>query len=142
MPYNFHRIHPWAAVALQELGGCIRDLCAERGLVQRALAARAGVSQSMISRLENGKAPGASVEVLARVLAGLGGAVEQDGPAAWTVDAPPWWRIMAEAFSRKGRLARRIEESRAAAIRDREARLVLLMTRNGSRTRRPKETRG
>ena len=57
--------------ALVVLGGVLRELRSERGLSQRALAGRCGLSQSTISRLESGKAEGVRVAWIARLLAGL-----------------------------------------------------------------------
>jgi transcriptional regulator with XRE-family HTH domain len=57
--------------ALQVLGQVLRQLRAERGLSQRGLGARCGLSQSTISRLECGLAEGVRVAWLARLLAGL-----------------------------------------------------------------------
>ena len=135
MPYNFCRIHPMATVAMQELGRFVFELRAERGMSQRRLAAASGVSQSMISRVENGKAPGTSVETLARVLAGLDRAVEDD-PLGWAVDAPPWSRIMIERFSTRGRLAKRIAERKADALRQRDVLLRRLIAANARSRRR------
>jgi transcriptional regulator with XRE-family HTH domain len=57
--------------ALVVLGEVLRELRGERGLSQRALAGRCGLSQSTISRLETGKAEGVRVAWIARLLAGL-----------------------------------------------------------------------
>jgi transcriptional regulator with XRE-family HTH domain len=48
----------------------------ERGLSQRRLAHRCGLSQSTISRLESGKAAGVRVAWIARLLAGLDARVQ------------------------------------------------------------------
>ena len=53
------------------LGMVLRELRGERGLSQRALADRCGLSQSTISRLEAGKADGVRIAWVARLLAGL-----------------------------------------------------------------------
>jgi transcriptional regulator with XRE-family HTH domain len=57
--------------ALRVLGHVLRTLRAERGLSQRALATRCGLSQPTISRLERGLAEGVRVAWIARLLAGL-----------------------------------------------------------------------
>ncbi len=57
--------------AMQVLGGVLRQLRTERGLSQRALARRCGLSQSTLSRLESGLAQGVRVAWIARLLAGL-----------------------------------------------------------------------
>lgn len=57
--------------ALVALGSVFRTLRLSRGLSQRQLAARCGLSQSSISRFETGKAPWMSAVWIARLLAGL-----------------------------------------------------------------------
>ncbi|MEW5991548.1 MAG: helix-turn-helix transcriptional regulator [Chloroflexota bacterium] len=57
--------------ALTVLGGVFRGLRTGRGLTQRQLEARSGVSQSTISRFENGKAPWLAAVQIARLLAAL-----------------------------------------------------------------------
>ncbi|HXG26817.1 MAG TPA: helix-turn-helix transcriptional regulator [Candidatus Binatia bacterium] len=57
--------------ALVALGAVLRELRLERGLSQRSLAARAGLSQATVSRLEAGKAAGVRAAWIARLLAGL-----------------------------------------------------------------------
>lgn len=57
--------------ALVALGSVFRTLRASRGISQRVLEARCGLSQSSISRLETGKAPWMSAVWMARLLTGL-----------------------------------------------------------------------
>lgn len=57
--------------ALRVLGQVLRGLRIERGLSQRALAGRCGLSQATISRLECGLAEGVRVAWIARLLVGL-----------------------------------------------------------------------
>jgi transcriptional regulator with XRE-family HTH domain len=69
--YVVDRLDPLREAALREFGNILRTLRAQRGLSQRALAARCGLSQSTICRLETGIARGVRIRVLARMLAGL-----------------------------------------------------------------------
>jgi transcriptional regulator with XRE-family HTH domain len=54
------------------LGQLIYDLRAQAGLSQRALAERMGTTQSVISRLEEGRGANNRLDTLARVAAALG----------------------------------------------------------------------
>lgn len=71
MSHTLGRIDPATREALRILGAVLRQLRLERGLSQRALASRCGLSQSTISRLECGLADGVRVAWIARLLAGL-----------------------------------------------------------------------
>jgi len=71
MSHPIGRLDAPTREALVVLGEVLRDLRGERGLSQRALAGRCGLSQSTISRLETGKAEGVRVAWIARLLAGL-----------------------------------------------------------------------
>jgi transcriptional regulator with XRE-family HTH domain len=71
MSHPIGRLDAPTREALVVLGEVLRELRAERGLSQRALAGRCGLSQSTISRLETGKAEGVRVAWIARLLAGL-----------------------------------------------------------------------
>src|SRR5215203_3662984 len=85
MAYPIGRLEPATREALREIGWVVRLLRGERGLTQVVLAARAGLSQSTISRLECGLADGLRLAQLARVLAGLEAPIEarpDDRPAA------------------------------------------------------------
>ena len=55
-------------IGLEALGTVVRVWRRACGLSQRALAARAGVNQSTISRLETGKLSGLRLRRLARIL--------------------------------------------------------------------------
>jgi DNA-binding transcriptional regulator YiaG len=59
---------------LDLLGDAIRIARRWRGLSQRTLSAHSGVSQSTISKLERGLAPGTSARRLAPLILVLGGA--------------------------------------------------------------------
>ncbi len=69
----FHRSMPWPAydpqtdAALGRFGQGIRRARGQVGLSQRAVALRRGVSQSTISRLENGITAARSIRWLARL---------------------------------------------------------------------------
>jgi transcriptional regulator with XRE-family HTH domain len=69
MKWAGRRIKPHVQVEIDALGGRLRVLRHSSGLSQRALEARSGVSQSVICRLENGKAPGLRLDRLAAILA-------------------------------------------------------------------------
>jgi transcriptional regulator with XRE-family HTH domain len=71
MSHRIGRVDRDTREALQILGSVLHDLRQSRGLSQRALAGRCGLSQSTISRLENGLAEGVRVAWIARLLAGL-----------------------------------------------------------------------
>lgn len=78
MSHSIGRIDGPTREALVVLGEVLRELRAERGLSQRALADRCGLSQSTISRLETGKAEGVRAAWIARLLAGLDTNVRRD----------------------------------------------------------------
>ena len=71
MPHGNGAIDDWTIAALREFGDMIRELRRSHGWTQRALARRCGVSQSTISRLEAGLAPGMGVVWVARLLAAM-----------------------------------------------------------------------
>ena len=71
MSHKIGGLDPATREALQVLGGVFRQLRLERGLSQRALAGRCGLSQSTISRLECGLAEGLRAAWIGRLLAGL-----------------------------------------------------------------------
>lgn len=135
MGYVRRQIDPLTASAMRELGTVLRILRTSRGLTQRELAMRSGVSQSTISRLENGLAPGVRVFALARVLGGL----ERQGAfdrAAWEAATPPGWRVMLEAFSTKGAFAttwrgerERVARQRAELLAPRRSNLEAIRPR-------------
>lgn len=75
---------------------------------QRALAGRCGLSQSTISRLENGLAPGVRVAWVARLLAGLDLDVPAPGHEPWNGWTTPGWVLLMDRFSQRGRLAARL----------------------------------
>jgi len=112
MGYVIRRIDPLTQEALEELGQVLRKLRGERGLSQASLAARSGVHQSTISRLECGKAPGFTVVAVARILAGLERG-EDFALTVWMEPAVPGWRQLMAAFSTKGEFAARLKARRA-----------------------------
>jgi len=104
--------------ALEALGNVLRELRGQRGLSQRSLAARCGLSQSTISRLECGLAAGVRVGWLARLLAGLDQDIPWPGHEPWNIRSSPGWAILLERFRVRGRLAARlIAESERARPR-------------------------
>ena len=64
---------PQAQVGCELLGATIRRRRHHIAMSQRRLARICGVSQSMISRLENGKLRGINLKKLGRIVAALGG---------------------------------------------------------------------
>lgn len=104
-----------------------RSLRCERGLTQRALAERCGLSQSTISRLENGLAPGVRVIWLARLLVSLEPPIDgRAGRPWWSVPEPPRWRVALERFRANGPFFRRLREESARGDFERQARLMHL----------------
>jgi transcriptional regulator with XRE-family HTH domain len=90
--------------ALVALGSVFIELRRTRGLSQRKLAARSGLSQSTISRLETGKAPWLSAVWIARVLAGLDlepGILGFRG--GLTKSSEPGWATLMRRFDRARR---------------------------------------
>jgi DNA-binding Xre family transcriptional regulator len=111
-------IDPPTAASLRELGNVLRDLRAQRGLTQRALAGRCGLSQSTISRLECGLAPGVRVGWLARLLAGLDQGVPLPGLEPWNPSLRVGWDLMRSRFHVRGPIsASRISTSRISTSR-------------------------
>jgi transcriptional regulator with XRE-family HTH domain len=106
-----HRLGPIdepTAEALRALGEILLRVRGARGLSQRALAGRCGLSQSAISRLENGLAPGVRIAWVARLLAGLDQGVPPIGHEPWNGWTTPGWVLLIERFSERGRLAARL----------------------------------
>ena len=85
--------------ALEMLGGVLRQLRGGRGLSQRGLAARSGLSQSTISRLECGLAEGARAACIARLLAGLDSRVRSLPDDRPMLERYPGFRRLRNAFS-------------------------------------------
>lgn len=108
MSHTVGPIDECTAEALRILGRILYELRRQRGLSQRALAARCGLSQSTISRLENGLAPGVRVAWIARLLAGLDLDIPAPGHEPWNAWAPPGWALLMERFATRGRLAARL----------------------------------
>ena len=96
------------AEALRILGRILYELRRQRGFNQRALAARCGLSQATISRLENGLAPGVRVAWIARLLAGLDIGIPASGHEPWNAWTAPGWALLMDRFATRGRLAARL----------------------------------
>lgn len=64
-------LEDWTQLTLIQLGLFVRDLRHSKSLTQQRLSERCGLSQSAISRLENGRAPGLRLAWYARALVGL-----------------------------------------------------------------------
>jgi transcriptional regulator with XRE-family HTH domain len=108
MSHSLGPIDEPTAEALRGLGDVLHRVRGERGMSQRALAGRCGLSQSTISRLENGLAPGVRVAWVARLLAGLDLDPPAPGHEPWNGWTTPGWVLLMERFSHRGRLAARL----------------------------------
>jgi len=137
MGYVVERLDPLSEEALRAFGNVLRTLRAERGLSQRALAARSGLSQSTICRLETGIARGVRIRVLARMLAGLERGLEHDLDTPWIVAARPGWALLIETFAPRGRFAKRVAQEQADQALKLE-RLMQPQTSPGGGTLRPR----
>jgi transcriptional regulator with XRE-family HTH domain len=121
--------------ALVALGSVFLELRRSRGLTQRRLALRSGLSQSSISRLETGKAPWLSAVWIARLLAGLDLASGELGfQPTLTSSVDAGWRMLMRRFdtARRRRELQAIDESRRA---DRERALLELAVELGTEPR-------
>ena len=108
MSHSLGPIDEPTAEALRVLGRILYELRRQRGLSQRALAARCGLSQATISRLENGLAPGVRIAWIARLLAGLDSDVPSPGHEPWNAWTAPGWALLMDRFTSRGRLATRL----------------------------------
>ena len=72
---------PEVCAALERLGAQLIRLRAEAGWSQRDLAARCGLDQSTISRIERGRAPGMRLASFARIIRALDGRLDRGAPA-------------------------------------------------------------
>src|SRR3954468_12628652 len=71
MPHGLGVVDDWTIAAMREFGDAIRQVRRHHGGTQRGLARRSGISQSTISRLETGLAPGMCVVWVSRLLAAM-----------------------------------------------------------------------
>lgn len=101
MSHSIGRLDRPTQEALVELGKVLRELRAERGLSQRALASRCGLSQPTISRLETGQAEGTRVAWLARLLAGLDTHVRILPDDRHLLDRNRGFRVLRQQFDRQ-----------------------------------------
>ena len=109
-------VDPVTREALQVLGAVFRKLRAERGLSQRALAGRCGLSQSTISKLERGLAEGLRAAWIARLLAGLDGSVRNLPDDRPVIARCHGFTQLCRAFSRtEGQRRRRVRGDRQRA---------------------------
>jgi helix-turn-helix protein len=106
-------LEDWTRVALEQLGAFVRAERRARHLTQQRLAERSGLSQSTISRLENGLAPGLRLGWFARVLVGFQEGIGEAGrwPRQWTEESRE--RLLAY-FAPDGRLRQQIVHSEVA----------------------------
>jgi transcriptional regulator with XRE-family HTH domain len=112
--------------ALAVLGSTFRQIRHARGLTQRQLEARSGVSQSVISRFENGKAPWLSATLIARLLAALDlqPGLLGFGDRAVKSDVPAWVTLMQRFEAKRRRLdLQTIEERQRLHIEERGERV-------------------
>jgi transcriptional regulator with XRE-family HTH domain len=105
--HSIGRLDPETREALQVLGQVLRLLRAERGLSQRALAGRCGLSQPTISRLECGLAEGVRVAWIARLLVGLDMTVRVLPDERSEIERSHGFRQLRRAFSSSAGDARR-----------------------------------
>jgi transcriptional regulator with XRE-family HTH domain len=98
-------------VALEQIGTALRYLRSQHRMTQRVMADRSGLSQSTISRLENGLAPGLRLAWLARLLAGLHRDPGPVGSRPWEPWTPPVSAVLVAPFAPNGRLERLIREA-------------------------------
>ena len=106
MKYPIHQQDEPTRQALLALGEVFRELRWSRGLTQRKYAQRTGLSQSTISRLENGQAPWLSIVWVARLLAGLDLEPGLLGFNERLVESEePAWARMMQRFERRRREA-------------------------------------
>ena len=133
MSHTIGRLDPATEWALEELGEALRRLRWHQGLSQRVIAERCGLSQSTISRIETGKAPGVRLAWLARIFAGYNRDAGPPGARRWEVETPPYYQLLLERFGETGRLAKRMRE--AELVRERS--LARLMQATGITERRP-----
>ena len=104
MRYPIHAQDEPTRQALVALGGVFRELRWSRGLTQRKYARRCGLSQSTISRLENGLAPCLSIVWVARLLAALDLEPGMNGFNEGLVEtSEPGWAPMMRRFERRRR---------------------------------------
>ena len=109
--------------ALVALGSVFVELRRSRGLTQRKLAARCGLSQSTICRLETGKAPWLSAVWIARLLAGLDIGPDILGFRTTLIEDPePGWRHLMNRFE-----ARRRRREYSALVHERTVRVQQLV---------------
>ncbi len=126
MSHHAGPVNPVSAEALRELGQVVRDLRRRRWLSQRVLAARCGLSQSTISRLETGKAPGIRLVWFARILVSLELGSEPPGRPWWHVEEAPSWVAQMRRFATNGAFARRLREQALGREAERQQRLMQL----------------
>jgi transcriptional regulator with XRE-family HTH domain len=126
MSHTLGGLDPGTTAALEELGAGIRYLRHQQLLTQRVLAERCGLSQSTISRLERGLAPGLRVAWLARLFAGLERDPGWPGNRPWEVQTTPSWILLMERFSERGSFGRRMRAADEARRIETQARLMQL----------------
>ena len=113
MSHSVGELDEWTVVALEEIGAAVRYLRNQQGVTQRVMADRAGLSQSTISRLENGLAPGLRIAWLARLLAGLHRDPGPPGYRSWEVSTSPISTVVINPFVLGGSLDRLVREADA-----------------------------
>jgi transcriptional regulator with XRE-family HTH domain len=115
MSHDIGRVDPETREALQVLGQVLRELRGLRGLTQRGLARRCGLSQSTISRLECGLADGVRVAWVARLLVGLDMQVKLIPDGRTATDRTHAIRLLHRAFSpAAGEMRRQAKDRRRA----------------------------
>ena len=132
MSHTIGRLDEPTRDALRVLGVVLRQLRAERGLSQRALGARSGLSQSTISRLECGLAEGVRAAWIARLLAGLDERVQARPDERPMLERCHGFRKFRQAFGyREADQRKRTRDAAHEAAR--QKRLAALMQANEQR---------
>lgn len=111
MSHTIGGLDPWTRVALTEIGAVVRYLRGQHGLSQRVMGERSGLSQSTVSRLENGLLPGLRLAWLARVFVGLHRDSGPWGARNWQAPSPAGWELLIQRFAATGQLAQRMREA-------------------------------
>jgi transcriptional regulator with XRE-family HTH domain len=95
-------------------------------MTQRVMAARCGLSQSTISRVENGLAPGLRIAWLARILAGLHRDPGPPGLRSWEAWTPPTLEVLIRPFAPGGTVERLVHEAETSHREEVERNLMQL----------------
>jgi len=126
MSHDTGPIDEWSREALRELGAVLRSLRSTHLISQQALAERCGLSQSTVSRLESGKAPGVRIVWFARLLVSFERDERREGRPWWYLPDDPSWVKQMRRFATNGAFARRLREDSVRRELERQERLMQL----------------